>query len=153
MAERSANKAILLGRLGADAETRYTQNGTPVSRVSIALNRQWKDREEQIHEDTDWIPVILWRSERLAEFLTKGKQVYVEGRVRTRSYEDNGGVRRYVTEVVAQSVILLGGANGNGSGSEEKAAGKRVGSHSNRGPGPSHPEADLPEMVDASAPF
>ncbi|HEV2175572.1 MAG TPA: single-stranded DNA-binding protein, partial [Nitrospira sp.] len=77
MAERSVSKAILVGRLGADAETRYTQNGTPVSRVSVAMNRQWKDRDDQIHEDTDWIPVILWRSERLAEFMTKGKQVYV----------------------------------------------------------------------------
>jgi single-strand DNA-binding protein len=65
VSERSVNKAILVGRLGADAETRYTQNGTPVSRVSVAMNRQWKDRDDQIHEDTDWIPVVLWRSERL----------------------------------------------------------------------------------------
>ena len=73
MAERSVNKAILVGRLGGDAETRHTQNGTPVSRVSLAMNRQWRDRDDQIHEDTDWIPVVLWNSENLAQFLTRGK--------------------------------------------------------------------------------
>ena len=90
MAERSANKAILVGRLGCDAETRYTQSGTPVSRVSLAMNRQWKDQDDQIHEETDWIQVILWRSERLAEYLTKGKKSTLRGdckRGRTRTME------------------------------------------------------------------
>jgi len=147
MAERSVNKAILVGRLGADAETRYTQNGTPVSRVSVAMNRQWKDREDQIHEETDWIPVILWRSERLAEFMTKGKQVYVEGRLQTRSFDDNAGVKRYITEVVAQSVILLGGGNGP---SESAAPRDRRGPArtSNDVPRESHAEPDLPELTD-----
>jgi single-strand DNA-binding protein len=148
MAERSVNKAILVGRLGADAETRYTQNGTPVSRVSVAMNRQWKDREEQIHEETDWIPVILWRSERLAEFMTKGKQVYVEGRLQTRSFEDNAGVKRYITEVVAQSVILLGG--GNGHTSESAPARDRCGPArtSNEVPREPHTEPKLPDLAD-----
>lgn len=153
MAERSVNKAILIGRLGADAETRYTQNGTPVSRVSVAMNRQWKDREDQIHEDTDWIQVILWRSERLAEFMTKGKQVYVEGRMQTRSFEDNAGVKRYVTEVVAQSVILLGGGNGHtGAPTAPVATGKqrdrRAQASASNGPRETHPEPDLPELAD-----
>ncbi|SRR5581483_9722567 len=147
MAERSVNKAILVGRLGGDAETRYTQNGTAVSRVSVAMNRQWKDREEQIHEETDWIPVILWRSERLAEFMTKGKQVYVEGRLQTRSFEDNAGVKRYITEVVAQSVILLGG---NGHTSESAPARNRRGPArtSNDMPREPHAESELPELAD-----
>jgi len=148
MAERSVNKVILVGRLGADAETRYTQNGTPVSRVSVAMNRQWKDREDQIHEETDWIPLILWRSERLAEFMTKGKQVYAEGRLQTRCFEDNAGVKRYITEVVAQSVILLGG--GNGHTSEPAPARDRRGSArtSNDVPRESHTEPELPELAD-----
>ena len=148
MAERSVNKAILIGWLGADAETRYTQNGTPVSRVSVAMNRQWKDREDQIHEDTDWIQVILWRSERLAEFMTKGKQVYVEGRMQTRSFEDNSGVKRYITEVVAQSVILLGG--GNGHTSESAPARDRRGPTrtTNDVPREPHAERELPELAD-----
>ena len=115
MAERSVNKAILIGRLGGDAETRHTQNGTPVSRVSLAMNRQWTDSEKQVHEETDWIYIVLWNKESLAAYLTKGTKLYVEGRIQTRSYEDNSGVKRYVTEVVAQNIVLLGG-NGNGSG-------------------------------------
>ena len=148
MAERSANKAILVGRLGCDAETRYTQSGTPVSRVSLAMNRQWKDRDDQIHEETDWIQIVLWRSERLAEYLTKGKQVYVEGRLQTRSYQDNGGIKRYITEVVAQSVILLGGTNGNGSGSEEGPERRRPEAHSVGAPRNARPEPEMAEMAD-----
>src|SRR5579863_9453822 len=126
MAERSVNKAILIGRLGGDAETRHTQNGTPVSRVSLAMNRQWTDSEKQVHEETDWIYIVLWNKESLAAYLTKGTKLCVEGRIQTRSYEDNGGVKRYVTEVVAQNIVLLGG-NGNGSSGadrEEKSGGR-----------------------------
>jgi single stranded DNA-binding protein len=100
MAERSVNKAILLGRLGGDAETRHTQNRAPVSRISLAMNRQWTDSDQQAHEETEWIYIVLWNKENLAEHLTKGTKVYVEGRIQTRSYEDDGGVKRYVTEVV-----------------------------------------------------
>ena len=135
MAERSVNKAILVGRLGGDAETRHTQSGTAVSRVSLAMNRQWTDSEKQVHEETDWIYIVLWNKESLAAYLTKGTKLYVEGRIQTRSYEDNSGVKRYVTEVVAQNIVLLGG-NGNGSGGgadreEKSGAGPARGKHSN----------------------
>lgn len=128
MAERSVNKAILVGRLGGDAETRHTQNGTPVSRVSLAMNRQWTDSDKQVHEETDWIYIVLWNKESLAAYLTKGTKLYVEGRIQTRSYEDNGGVKRFVTEVVAQNIVLLGG-NGNGSSGadREEKSGERPG--------------------------
>jgi single-strand DNA-binding protein len=148
MAERSVNKAIIVGRLGGDAETRYTQNGTAVSRVSVAMNRQWRDRENQIHEDTDWIPLILWRSERLAEFMTKGKQVYVEGRLQTRSFEDNAGVKRYITEVVAQSVILLGGGNGHTSTSAPAQDRRGPARPSNDAPREPQAEPELPDLAD-----
>ena len=119
MAERSVNKAILLGRLGGDAETRHTQNGTPVSRVSLAMNRQWTDSDQQVHEETEWIYIVIWNKENLATYLIKGTKVYVEGRIQTRSYEDDGGVKRYVTEVVAQNIVLLGtSGNGNGNGAD-----------------------------------
>ena len=78
MAERSVNKAILLGRLGSDAETRFTQNGTPVSRVSLAMNRQWTDSDKQVHEETDWMSIVIWNKENLATYLTKGTKLYVE---------------------------------------------------------------------------
>jgi len=126
MAERSVNKAILVGRLGGDAETRHTQNGTPVSRVSLAMNRQWTDSEKQVHEETDWIYIVLWNKESLAAYLTKGTKLYVEGRIQTRSYEDNSGVKRYVTEVVAQNIVLLGGnGNGGGGADRERKSGER----------------------------
>jgi single-strand DNA-binding protein len=117
MAERSVNKAILVGRLGADAETRYTQNGTPVSRVSLAMNRQWTDSDKQLHEETDWMSIVIWKKENLAAYLIKGVRLYVEGRLQTRTYDDKEGVKRYVTEVVAENLVLLGGtANGNSNG-------------------------------------
>jgi single-strand DNA-binding protein len=116
MAERSVNKAILVGRLGADAETRFTQSGTPVSRVSLAMNRQWTDSDKQVHEETDWMSIVIWNKENLAAYLTKGTKLYVEGRLQTRSYDDKEGVKRYVTEVVAENLVLLGGtANSNGN--------------------------------------
>jgi single-strand DNA-binding protein len=115
MGERSVNKAILIGRLGSDAETRHTKSGTPVSRVSLATNRQWTDSDQQVHEETDWMHTVLWNKENLAAYLTKGSKLYVEGRIQTRSYEDNGGVKRFVTEVVAQNIVLLG-SNGNVNG-------------------------------------
>ena len=121
MAERSVNKAILVGRLGGDAETRHTQSGTPVSRVSLAMNRQWTDSEKQVHEETDWIYIVLWNKESLAAYLTKGTKLYVEGRIQTRSYDDNSGVKRYVTEVVAQNIVLLGNGNGGGADREIKS--------------------------------
>jgi single-strand DNA-binding protein len=126
MAERSVNKAILVGRLGADAETRFTQNGTPVSRVSLAMNRQWTDSDKQVHEETDWMSIVIWNMENLAAYLTKGSKLYVEGRLQTRSYDDKDGVKRYVTEVVAQNLVLLGGnghssGNGNGGGASEQS--------------------------------
>ena len=126
MAERSVNKAILVGRLGADAETRFTQNGTPVSRVSLAMNRQWTDSDKQVHEETDWMSIVIWNMENLAAYLTKGSKLYVEGRLQTRSYDDKDGVKRYVTEVVAQNLVLLGGnghsnGNGNGRGAREQS--------------------------------
>ena len=75
MAERSVNKAILVGRLGADAETRFTQNGTAVSRVSLAMNRQWTDSDNQVHEETDWMSIVIWKKETLTTYLTKGTKL------------------------------------------------------------------------------
>jgi single-strand DNA-binding protein len=115
MAGRSVNKVILLGNLGRDAETKFTPGGAAVTRFSVATSRRWKDKDSgEWKEETDWSNVVLWRSENLANYLTKGKQVYVEGRLQTRSYEDKDGKKVYATEVVADDVILLGGQGGGG---------------------------------------
>jgi single-strand DNA-binding protein len=111
MASRSVNKVILIGRLGKDAMTSFTPNGVAKSAFSVATDRRFKRGEEWV-EETDWVNVILWRSENLGNYLLKGKQVYVEGRLSTRSYDDKDGNKKYITEVVADNVILLGGGDG-----------------------------------------
>jgi len=108
------------------------------------MNRQWTDSDQQVHEETEWIYIVLWNKENLAVYLTKGTKVYVEGRIQTRSYEDDGGVKRYVTEVVAQNIVLLGSSgnvNGNGAERAEKsgnrpARGKRAKERSDQAPYP-----------------
>jgi len=113
MASRSVNKVILLGHLGKDAETKYTPNGTARTTFPLATNRRWKDEQSgEWKEETDWHNVVLWRAENVANYLLKGKQVYLEGRLQTRNYEDKDGVKRYFTEVVSQDLILLGGDRG-----------------------------------------
>ncbi len=117
MASRSVNKVILVGHLGRDAETKFTPGGAAVTRFSVATNRRWKDQQSgEWKEETNWTNVVLWRAENLANYLTKGKQLYVEGRIQTRSYDDKDGKKVYATEVVADEVILLGGQGGQGDG-------------------------------------
>lgn len=120
MASRSINKAILLGHLGKDAETKFTPGGTARTSFTLATSRRWKDQQTgDWKEETDWHNVTLWRSENLANYLLKGKQVYVEGRISNRSYEDKDGVKKFFTEIVADEVILLGG-RGEGGGPPEE---------------------------------
>jgi single-strand DNA-binding protein len=119
MASRSVNKVILIGHLGRDAETAYTASQTSVTKFSVATNRRWKDQQTgEWKEETNWTNVVLWRGENVAPYLTKGKQVFVEGRIQTRSYDDKEGKKVWTTEVVAEDVILLGG-RGEGGPSDE----------------------------------
>jgi single-strand DNA-binding protein len=120
MATRSVNKVILIGHLGRDAETSFTASNTSVTKFSVATNRRWKDQQSgEWKEETDWSNVTLWRGENVAPYLTKGKQVYVEGRLRTHSYDDKDGKKVWRTEVVADDVILLGG-RGEGGGPQDE---------------------------------
>ena len=112
---RSVNKVILIGNLGRDAETKFTPGGVAVTKFSIATTRRVKDGQSgEWKDETDWSNVVLWRQENVGQYLTKGKQVYVEGRLQTRSYEDKDGQKKYVTEVVADEVMLLGGRGDSG---------------------------------------
>ena len=124
MASRSVNKVILIGHLGRDAETAYTASQVAVTKFSVATNRRWKDQQTgEWKEETDWSRVVLWRGENVAPYLTKGTQVYVEGRLQTRSYDDKDGKKVWATDVVADQVILLGG-RGAGGGSGAGAGGE-----------------------------
>lgn len=119
MANRSVNKVILLGHLGKDAETKFTTSGISVSKFSLATNRRSKDSQTGEWKDiTDWHNIVMWRTEHVANYLLKGKQIYLEGRIESRTYEDKEGQKRYITEVVCEgaNVILLGGGGGRGEG-------------------------------------
>ncbi len=124
MASRSVNKVILLGHLGKDADTRFTPSGVAKTTFSLATSRRFKDQQTgEWKEETDWHNIVLWRSENVSSYLTKGKQIYVEGRLHSRSYDDKDGVKKYITEVVADELILLSGRGGEGVPAESGDAG------------------------------
>src|SRR6478736_1446035 len=112
----SVNKVILVGNLGRDAELRYTPGGAPVATLNLATTEMWNDKAGQRQEKTEWHRVVLWgkTAESLNEYLTKGKQIYVEGRLQTRQWDDKDGNKRYTTEIRGDRVVLLGGGGGGG---------------------------------------
>jgi single-strand DNA-binding protein len=112
----SVNKVILVGNLGRDAELRYTPGGAAVATLNLATTEVWNDKAGQRQEKTEWHRIVLWgrMAETLNEYLTKGKQIYVEGRLQTRQWEDKDGNKKYTTEVRGDRVVLLSGAGGGG---------------------------------------
>lgn len=105
----SVNKVFLIGHLGKDPELRYTPNGTAVCNFSIAMSESWKDKDGNKQEKTEWMGIVVWKkqAEACGEYLHKGSQVHVEGKIQTRQWEDRDGNKRYTTEVVANSVVFL----------------------------------------------
>jgi single-strand DNA-binding protein len=110
----SVNKVILIGNLGKDPEVRYTANGKAVARFSLATSEVWNDAEGNRQERTEWHNIIVWgkQGETCGQYLAKGRQAYIEGSIRNRSYDDKNGQKRYITEIVAQRVRFLGGGGG-----------------------------------------
>jgi len=106
----TVNKVILLGRLGRDPELRYTPSGAAVATLSLATNRVWKDQDGNQQERTDWHRIVAWRqlAEFSGNFLKKGRLIYIEGRLETRSWTDKDNITRYVTEVIADSIEAVG---------------------------------------------
>ncbi|PRQ02372.1 Single-stranded DNA-binding protein [Enhygromyxa salina] len=138
------NKVILIGNLGRDPELRYTQSGSPVANLSVATTRKWRNKQtNELVEETEWhrISVFGQQAEHCNNYLSKGRQVYVEGRLRTRSYDDKDGIKRYSTEVVADTVQFLGGrgegggGRGGGGGGYDGGGGGYGGGGGNRGGG------------------
>jgi len=112
------NKCMVIGRLGADPEMRYTQNGDAVTNFSVAASRNYTTSSGERREETEWFRVVTWRrlAETCAQYLSKGRLVYVEGRIQTRSYEGQDGQKRYITELIAEDVRFLGGRDDAGGG-------------------------------------
>ena len=113
----SVNKVILVGNLGRDAELRYTPGGAPVATLNLATTEVWNDKTSgQKQEKTEWHRIVLWgkSAESLSEYLTKGKQIFVEGRLQTRKWQDKDGHEKYTTEIRADRITLLGGGGGGG---------------------------------------
>lgn len=111
------NKVILIGRLGGDPEVRYTTNGGAVANFNLATNESWTDKNGQKQERTEWHRVVIWgkMAELCGQYLSKGRQAYVEGRLQTREWNDKEGNKRYTTEIVAQSIQFLGGSSERGT--------------------------------------
>ena len=124
----SVNKVILVGNLGRDAELRYTPGGAAVSKFSLATTEVWNDKGGQRQERTEWHNIDLWgtQAESLTEYLVKGKQVYIEGRLQTDEYTDKEGVKRKSTRVRCDRVVLLGGG---GRGAPMDRGGESVATH------------------------
>ena len=111
----SVNKVILVGNLGKDPEVRFTSTGSAVANFSVATSEIWNDREGKRQERTEWHNIVVWgkQAEHCGQYLSKGRQVYIEGSIRTSSYDDKTtGAKRYKTEIIAQRVQFLGGGGG-----------------------------------------
>jgi single-strand DNA-binding protein len=148
----SLNKVMLIGRLGKDPEIRYTQDGAPVASFSLATSEFWTDKSGTRQERTEWHNIVAWN--KLADlskrYLAKGRQVYIEGRIRTREWDDRDGNKRRTTEVIASQMVLLG------SRPEAMEAGvspiPRGAPENEPGPAPSSGSPDL-EITDDDIPF
>ena len=137
------NKVILIGRLGQDPEVRYTPSGVAVANFSIATSEEWTDKDSgEKKERTEWHRIVAWRrlGEICGEYLSKGRQVYVEGRLQTRSWDDRDGNKRYTTEIVASDVQFLGSRDMGDGG--RPSGGMGGGFQGAPGPGPE--DDDIP---------
>ena len=139
------NKVILVGHLGANPEVRYTAGGQPVANLRIATTERWVNKNGEKTEQTEWHRVVAWGklAEICGQYLQKGKQVYIEGKIRTRQWQDQQGQKRYSTEIVAQTVQMLGPRTGSERGPDDVAAMVPPDEHMGAEPGPGNDD-DIP---------
>lgn len=149
----SVNKAIIVGNLGRDPEMRYTQSNTAVCNFTVATTDTWSDRNGEKQERTEWHRIVAWGrlAEICSQYLQKGKQVYIEGRLQTREWEDQQGQKKYTTEIVAQTMQMLGrpgdfqGGGGGGGGGQPRQAQQSQGGNDPFGDPPmGNDDDDLP---------
>jgi single-strand DNA-binding protein len=152
------NKAILVGNLGRDPELRYTQNGQAVVNFTLATSETWTDKSGERVERTEWHRIVVWgkTGEMCAQYLSKGRTVYVEGRIQTREWEDKDGNKRYTTEINAQTVNFIGPRTGGGGGEPtvgDSGGGGRGGAPSGGAPSGGGPKGDSGPPMDDDIPF
>jgi single-strand DNA-binding protein len=142
----SVNKVILVGNLGKDPEVRFTPSGRAVAKFSIATTESWMDQESGRQERTEWHNIVVWgkQAESCGQYLAKGRQVFVEGAIRSRSYDDKEGNKRYITEIIAQRVQFLGGGGGRGASADSGGGGAAAGGNFDEFGGGQIPEDDVP---------
>jgi single-strand DNA-binding protein len=138
------NKVILIGNLGRDPELRYTAGGTAVANFTVATTENWTGKTGQREERTEWHRIVAWgrTAELCAQYLAKGRTVYVEGRIQSREWEDKEGQKRKTTEIVANTVQFLGGPRGAGAGAG--GAGREPGAPGEESEVPTPPDEDIP---------
>ena len=138
------NKVIVVGRLGADPDLKSVGNSQSVCKLSVATSEQWTDKQGQKQERTEWHRIVVWgrQAENCAKHLSKGRQVYVEGRLQSRSWEDQQGQKRYTTEIVANVVQFLGGGASAGTGATANQGSADDSQFNDFGPEPAFNTAD-----------
>ena len=150
---RGINKVIIVGNVGGDPETRYMPSGSAVTNLTVATNESWKDKQTGEQKDrTEWHRVAMFNrlAEIAAEYLRKGSQVYIEGKLRTRKWQDKEGHDRYTTEIIADEMQMLGGRGGNAGGGGgnfgggNQGGGKQDGGNAPPQPGPDDFDDDIP---------
>lgn len=149
---KSVNKAILIGNVGKDPEVRYTPNNTPVATFSLATTESWKDQSGKQSERTDWHNIVIWGklAEITRDYVKKGQRVYVEGRIQTRSYEDKEGVKKYITEINVNDLVMLSPKSGSDDHQNHEYSHPTSKSDSNSGGGS---EPNFYQNVDDDLPF
>ena len=151
---RGINKVIVVGNLGGDPETRYMPSGSAVTNMTVATNESWKDKQTgEQKERTEWHKVAMFGrlAEIAAEYLRKGSQVYIEGKLRTRKWQDKDGQDRYTTEIIADEMQMLGGRSGAGGGGSFGGGGQQGGGQ--QGGGGNAPPQSGPDDFDDDIPF
>ncbi|MGH9535011.1 MAG: single-stranded DNA-binding protein [Terriglobales bacterium] len=150
---RSVNRVTLLGHLGKDPELKYTPSGQAVTKLRMATSDRWKDKNGEWQDRTEWHDVVLWAkmAETANQYLSKGSQVFIEGRLQTRSWDDKEGKKHYATEIVAQDMVLLGGRGGGERGGEARRTAAPAATSGGDDAEP--PRGGGPEITDDDIPF
>jgi single-strand DNA-binding protein len=153
---RGINKVIIVGNLGQDPETRYMPSGKAVTNLRVATSESWKDKQTgEQREQTEWHSVVMYDrlAEIAAEYLRKGSQVYLEGKLRTRKWQDKEGRDRYTTEVIANEMQMLGGRGGGGAGTESRSEPRAAAGGGERAAPAPAPASEREEAFDDDIPF